>query len=929
MTADVAKAANQSFAFGPFRLIPGRQMLLREDVPIRLGSRALDILTALVERPGELISKHELMARVWPNTVVVEDNLKVNMAALRRALGEAADAPTYVATVPGRGYRFVAPVERLSEHGFSIKTIAPPQDHNLPTGMTRVFGRADEIATILADLRRSSLVSIVGPGGVGKTTVAIAVAETFVGAINDGVWMVDFAALTDAAMVPVAVAAAIGLRTPKAKVLDLLCDHLRDRRMVLVFDNCEHVIEAAADCADRLLANAKGLRIIATSREPLGVRGERVRTLRGLSLPPVSTSLTAAQALAFPSVGLFVERATERLEWFSLKDDDAPAAADICRRLDGIALAIELAATRIDAFGVTGLHNQLDDRFRVLVGRRAGPERQRTMTAALDWSYRLLPEEEAELLCAISVFAGSFGIEDAAAVAEIPPEDAAEKLAQLASKSLLATDFESATVTYRALETTRAYCLGRLRTSGLIDAVQRRHAQHIRAVLVRSLAEWAQLPAREWGARYRRVLNDLRIALAWAADKQGEHSLLVGLTAAGTVLWNHLSLTDECRSAILRAIAALDTAGLSGTATEMQLQTFLAGALMFTRGPTEKVLEALLRALEIASALDDTDFGLRNQWMMAGYEILIGRHQMAKERIETFLAVAVTKDPSSVPAGETILALAEFYLGQTVSALQRIEPRFRLRSSALEETRLARFHIQTSTQSGGCLALYQWVAGQPDLAARTAETLVRQTLLTGHGLTTITALVMSGCPVAIWRHASEDAHRHLAMLDELLDQHGLEVWRPVALHFRGALACLGSNVPVDGIDMLKRAITDLDSIQHKSRSPYFLAVLADALARSGQLAEAAATIEAALDRASAQGGGMVRPRASANKGVRSCRRRSLRESGSDAWPVNCAFPGERRFVMAAARRQRSGSPLARQSKVAGRSQHVAADLPAV
>lgn len=853
MTAEVAKIASQSFEFGPFRLIPARQLLLHEDVPVRLGSRALDILTALVERSGELISKHELIARAWPNTVVVEDNLKVNVAALRRALGEAAEAPSYIATVSGRGYRFIVPVAVRSGHGSSVEAVASPQGQNLPAGAARVFGRADEIATILADLRRSRLVSIVGAGGVGKTTVAIAVAETFVGVTEDGVWMVDLATLTDPAMVPVAVAAAIGLRTPRAQVLDLLCDHLRERRMVLVFDNCEHVVEAAADCADRLLANAKGLRILATSREPLGVRGERVRTLRGLGVPPVSSSLTAAQALAFPSVQLFVERAAERLEWFTLRDDDAPAAADICRRLDGLALAIELAATRIDPFGVAGLLKQLDDRFRVLIGRRAGPERQRTMTATLDWSYSLLPDEEAGLLCAVSVFAGAFGVEDAAAVAEITPTDAAHRLARLASKSLLATDFDAATVTYRALETTRTYCLDLLRVSGLIDTMQRRHAQHICAVLVRSLADWAHLPAREWGARYGRVLNDLRVAFAWASDKAGEHSLLVNLTAAGTVLWNHLSLTEECRSAVVRAIAALDAADLSGTATEMRLQTFLAGALMFTRGPTPETYEAVRRALEIATVIDDADFHLRIVWMMGGYEVFTGQHAQARDRMRTFLSIAREKDPSAIPAGETMLSLAEFYLGCITNALQHIEHRFRPSSNALEETRLARFQIQTSTQYGVCLGMYQWVAGQPDRAAQTAEAIVRQTLQTGHELSIATALVMSGCPVFLWRHGKTDAHRNLVMLERLVEQHGLETWRPVALYFRGALACLENEVPVEGIDMLKRAMADLDAIQHRSRSPYFLGTLADAFARTGRLAEAAATIEAALDRARVQG----------------------------------------------------------------------------
>jgi predicted ATPase/DNA-binding winged helix-turn-helix (wHTH) protein len=466
VTRNFAEGAARSFAFGPFVLIPERQLLLQGEARVRIGGRALDILTALVERPGEVVSKRELMERAWPNIVVEEGNLKVNMLALRRVLGEAPGSAQYIATVVGRGYRFVAPVQSSESVGSSFEAgAASTRNHNLPTGITRIFGRAEAIEAIRRDLDESRLVSIVGAGGIGKTTVALAVAEHVVGLFADGVWLVDLGLLRDPALAPNAIATAIGVAVNSADMLSALCEFLHDREILLVLDNCEHIIDAAATCADRILTNTAGVKILATSREPLRVKGERVRRLAGLGVPPPSSDLSTTEALAFPAIQLFVDRATDGFELFELNDVDAPTVAEICRRLDGLALAIELAATRVDAFGVGGLLKQLDDRFRLLIGRRAGPERQRTLIATLDWSYGLLSAEEAALLRAVSVFAGAFDIDGASSVSNVAPAEAAEGLAQLAAKSLIATDIEIDGVTYRLLETTRTYCVERLQVS--------------------------------------------------------------------------------------------------------------------------------------------------------------------------------------------------------------------------------------------------------------------------------------------------------------------------------------------------------------------------------------------------------------------------------------------------------------------------------
>ena len=322
MTGDLAERPPRSFAFGPFVLIPERQLLLKGEAPVRIGSRALDILTALVERPGDLVSKRELISRAWPDTFVEEGNLKVNMAALRRALGEGPGKAQYIATVTGRGYRFVAPVQTSVSAGLALaSTAAATGSHDLPTGTTRIFGRTDAIDAIRRDLDESRLVSIVGAGGIGKTTVAIAAAHAAARERADGAAFIDLATISDSQFVPAAIASALGLGMTGGDPLASVVHALKSQQKVLLFDNCEHLLPAVAAAVDRLARHLDDVRILTTSREPLRIRGERVHRLRGLECDP-RESPTADEARQV-SRGRIVRRARVRAGGIS---------ADGCRR---------------------------------------------------------------------------------------------------------------------------------------------------------------------------------------------------------------------------------------------------------------------------------------------------------------------------------------------------------------------------------------------------------------------------------------------------------------------------------------------------------------------------------------------------------------------------------------------------------------------
>jgi DNA-binding winged helix-turn-helix (wHTH) protein len=375
-----------AISFGPFRLLAGQRLLLEGDKPVRLGSRAFDILAALVERAGEVVDKEQLRARAWPDTFVEESNLKIQVSALRRALGDGQGGQRYIVAVPGRGYNFVAPVSREEPaHALPAPAIAPAGVHNLPVAITRMIGREEAVAALVSRPLHQRLVTIVGPGGIGKTTVGLAVAERMIAGYEHGVWQVDLAPLGDPRLVPSAVATVLDLEIRAEDPLPSLIAGLRDKRMLLVLDNCAHVIDAAATLSAAVLNGAPGVSILATSREPLGVAGEHEYRLGPLSIPQTSSGLTAAEAAAFPAVQLFVERVTAIVEDFALTDANAPLVVEICQRLDGLPLAIEFAAARVEVLGVEGLAARLDDSLPSLgARRRTATPRHRTMRAVID-----------------------------------------------------------------------------------------------------------------------------------------------------------------------------------------------------------------------------------------------------------------------------------------------------------------------------------------------------------------------------------------------------------------------------------------------------------------------------------------------------------------------------------------------------------------
>ncbi len=527
---------DETFVFGPFRLIPAQRiLLLDEGEPLHLSSRALDILIALVERAGETIRNDQLIARTWPETVVAENALRVHVAALRKALGDGRAGKRYIVNNPGRGYTFVAPVTREMRHPAPAATDGTSASGNLPVSLTRIVGREEIIAALATQLVQRRLLTIVGPGGIGKTTVAVAVADAVSPAHPDGVWFVALAPLPNPDLVPSAVSTMLGISPSGANPVSGLAAWLRDKRALIVLDSCEHVTGGVAPLAEAVLKAAPQVRILATSREPLRAEGEWLHRLASLDLPPASVALSPAAALGYSAVQLFNERAMAAVDGFTLDDANVPPVLEICRRLDGLPLALELAAARTDAFSVRELVAHLDDRFQVLTsGRRTALPRHQTLGATLDWSYQLLAEAERTVLRRVAVFVGDFPLEAAVAVVDdMAPFEIVDHIGNLVAKSLVAADLRGELPRYRLLDTTRLYSREKLKSSGELQQVARRHAEYYRDVFADAEAESELLPQAEWLAIYGRHLDNVRAGLDWAFSPDGDPPIGVALTGRG------------------------------------------------------------------------------------------------------------------------------------------------------------------------------------------------------------------------------------------------------------------------------------------------------------------------------------------------------------------------------------------------------------
>ena len=510
---------------------------------VKLGARAFDVLLALVDRRERVVAKNELLEIVWPGLVVEENNLQVQVAALRKLLG-----PHAIATIPGRGYRFTrtldadapadAPAADRAAAPAPEPVAAAARRGNLPADLSALLGRDAELAEVAALVDAHRVVSIVGAGGIGKTRLGLAVATVLRDRFPGGAWWVELAALTDGSLVAATIARAVGVGlAPDRPAPDALAAALADASLLLALDNCEHLLDAVAPIVDVLVQRTPGVRMLVTSQETLKVAGEHSYRLGTLAVPVADAPL--AEAAHCGAVALFVERARGADPRFRLSAEVLPAVAEVCARLDGIPLAIELAAARVPLLGVEGLRARLNERFRLLTaGARTVLRRHQTLRAALEWSHGLLGAQEQVVFRRLGACAGGFTLELAQAVAadaDIDEWAVLDALGQLVDKSLVIAE-GAGTPRYRLLETTRAFAVECLAASGETPAVLRRHAQAVIAFLQRMGAGRLSFD-RANDAVFAAEVDNVRAALEWATGPDGDRELGVTLAAESSFVW--------------------------------------------------------------------------------------------------------------------------------------------------------------------------------------------------------------------------------------------------------------------------------------------------------------------------------------------------------------------------------------------------------
>uniref|UniRef100_A0A939M8R2 Winged helix-turn-helix domain-containing protein n=2 Tax=Bradyrhizobium barranii subsp. barranii TaxID=2823807 RepID=A0A939M8R2_9BRAD len=849
-----------------------------ESVP--LGGRAFEILAELAQAEGGLVTKNDLTERVWRGVFVEESALRVHIAAIRKAFGSDRDM---LATTVGRGYRLLGSW-RTRQMDAPLQSAAPQPlpSTNIPNASFVLIGRTTAVARLWELLSAYRVVSLVGPGGIGKTALALQAARTPPAGFAADRLLVELASLPDPKLVCSAVASTLGIKLEGEEITPgSIARAIGARQLLLILDNCEHVVDTVAQLAETIVSQCSGTIVLATSREALRIDGEHVYRVPPLGVPP-EVRLGSDAASAYTAVELFTTRAKALGSSFALDEENLDAVAAICRRLDGIPLAIEFAAARAVMLSPPKIAALLDDRFKFLTtGRRTALPRQQTLRATLDWSYDLLPDAEARVLRRLGVFAGEFLLDAVIAVASEGMGDVTAELANLVAKSLVLADIRGERPYYRLLDTTRAYALEKLHASGEFPGVARRQAGYYGGFFANAEADSEVKPQAEWLGFYGQHIDNVRSSLDWAFSPDGDAQIGVALTAGVVPLWVQLSLLAECRERTELALASLDGSAAGALRLRMQLSAALGWSLMYGVGRAREAGPAWAATLQLAEQLGDSDYLLRALWGLCIDQFNNGEFRKALEFAHRFAdIVADSQNSVDRMMGDRLLATTLHYLGDQRLAHHHIGRTLSRLSDLAAKPQVIRFRFDLRASARYFQARILWLLGLADQALSVVERNVEEGRASGHALTFCSVLGQGACPIAFLAGDLDAAEGYCTMLLEHTERHPIRLWNVWARAFRGMVMARRGDVAA-GLTLLRKALELAGEARFLPRFLLPLGELAACLGEVGEVSLGLATADEALAR---------------------CEARDERWYAAELWRIKgelLRHPGERRSAIAA------------------------------
>lgn len=843
------------YAFDNYLLYVAERRLEKDGLAIHIGSRAFDLLVALAESAGKVVGKEQLLARAWPGLTVDEGSLRYHINLLRKAIRGDEGNARYIANVPGRGYCLVVPTTVVASSSAAPRPFPERGGEVIPRRLDRMIGRDEDVSRIIGQLEAYRFVTLHGPGGIGKTTVAVAVVHQMLGGYGGAVYFLDLTVIEEAATVVGVVASALGIVLQSEDPTAEIIDSLRERRVLIVFDSCEHVVSTLAPLAEQIYLNAPGISILTTTRERLRVEGERVMMLSTLDRPPANTPITAAELDGFSATRLLAERAADHGYQTEISDADAEIVAEICRKLDGMALAIELVAGRVAIHGIRETAALLEGRFRLLWrGRRTAPPRHHTLMATIDWSHELIEPFEQVVFRRLAIFVGPFAYSAADAVVSDPSlnsDRVAEAIEGLVAKSLVTVTRDGDAAEYRLLDTTREYALAKLAEAGEMDQLARRHARHMLTLLEQSKVP--QLQPETLSVQTKHMLvRESNTALRWAFTNPADKDIAVRLAAGFCDMLIEFSLLAECRRWTEIALQALGE-DIHSREVEMELNSSHGHALTFTEGNSDRALSSLLRALELAQLLTDH----RSQFRLLSRLHMLYRRMARFDRLEPLARTAERLaeeigEPAGQAAAHNLLGVAFHLSGDQRAARYHLETALLMGEFHSIKPGHFAFHRNPKIALPRCM----WLQGFADRAIAEATPFANAEGDTD-AVTHCIGLIWSASVfewIGDWDTVGSLAER----LRSYASRHSLRPYQAVSHGMVGQCLIKAGKLD-DGVVKLRSAISVLRQYRYEIYIPQLASTLAQGLSDCGRAEEARQVLDDTLEAVLTNGGGLEVP----------------------------------------------------------------------